>query len=107
VESAQVDTTQAAQRRILESSTHFNPVDIACALRDLDGTPYKLQDFVDPEACLISEKSKDGKPLKALEVPGLWNGSMAFWNTAFVEMPLETFNPVKTVNDLLRENHRG
>ena len=107
VESAQVDLSQSAQRRILESATHFNPVDMAVALRDLDGSPYKLQDFVDHDACLISEKSKDGKPLKALEVPGLWNGSMAFWNTAFVEAPLETFNPVKTVNDLLRGNHRG
>jgi hypothetical protein len=107
VESAQVDISQPAQRRILEAATHFNPVDMAVALRDMDGSPYKLQDFVDQEACLISEKSKDGKPLKALEVPGLWNGSMAFWNTAFVEAALETFNPVKTVNDLLRENHRG
>lgn len=107
VETAQVDLSQSAQRKILESATHFNPVDMACALRDPEGHPYKLQDFVDPSAALITEKSKDGKPLKALELPGLWNGSMAFWNTAFVEAPLETFNPVKTVNDLLRENHRG
>lgn len=107
VESAQVEISRPAQRRILELATHFNPVDMAVALRDLDGSPYKLQDFVDHDACLISEKSKDGRPLQALETPGLWNGSMAFWNTAFVEAPLETFNPVKTVNDLLRENHRG
>jgi hypothetical protein len=107
VETSQVDVSQSAQRKILESATHFNPVDIACALRDPEGQPYKLQDFVDSSAALISEKSKDGKPLKALELPGLWNGSMAFWNTLFVEAPLETFNPVKTVNDLLRENHRG
>jgi hypothetical protein len=107
VETAQVDLAQSSQRKILESATHFNPVDMACSLRGPDGQPYKLQDFVDPSAGLITEKSKDGKPLKALELPGLWNGSMAYWNTAFVEAPLETFNPVKTVNDLLRENHRG
>lgn len=107
VETAQVDPSQAGQKRILEASTHFNPVDMACALRDPDGLPYKLADFVDPDSGLITEKSKDGKPLKALELPGLWNGSMAYWNTAFVEAPLETFNPVKTVNDLLRENHQG
>jgi hypothetical protein len=107
VETAQVDLSQSPQRKILESATHFNPVDMVCALRGPDGLPYKLQDFVDASAGLISEKSKDGKPLKALELPGLWNGSMAYWNTAFVEAPLETFNPVKTVNDLLRENHRG
>ncbi len=106
VETSQIDLSQADQRKILESSTHFNPVDLVCGLRDCDGTLYKLQDFTDSDACFISEKSKDGKPLKALELPGLWNGSMAFWNTAFVEAPLETFNPVKTVNDLLRENHR-
>lgn len=107
VETAQVDPAQSSQRKILEAATHFNPVDLACSLRGPDGQPYKLQDFVDGSAGLITEKSKDGKPLKALELPGLWNGSMAYWNTAFVEAPLETFNPVKTVNDLLRENHRG
>jgi hypothetical protein len=107
VETAQVDLSQSSQRKILESATHFNPVDMACSLRGPDGLPYKLQDFVDASAGLITEKSKDGKPLKALELPGLWNGSMAYWNTAFVEAPLETFNPVKTVNDLLREIHRG
>lgn len=107
VEPAQIDLSQSAQRKMLEASTHFNPVDMVCALRAPDGHPYKLQDFVDASAALISEKSSEGKPLKALELPGLWNGSMAYWNTAFVEAPLETFNPVKTVNDLLRENHRG
>ena len=107
VETAQVDPSQSSQRKILESATHFNPVDMACALRDPAGQPYKLQDYVDASAGLITEKSKDGKPLKALELPGLWNGSMAYWNTAFVEAPLEIFNPVKTVNDLARENHRG
>jgi hypothetical protein len=107
VESAQVDTGSSAQRKIAESATHFNPVDLVCALRDPKGGLYKLQDFVDPDAFFISSKSKDGKTLKALELPGLWNGSMAFWNTVFVEMPVEAFNPVKTVNDLLRPNHRG
>jgi hypothetical protein len=107
VESAQVDTGVSAQRKIVESATHFNPVDLVCALRDPEGGLYKLQDFVDPEAYFITSKSKDGKTLKALELPGLWNGSMAFWNTVFVEVPVETFNPVKTVNDLLRPNHQA
>jgi hypothetical protein len=107
VESAQVDSSVSAQRKIVETATHFNPVDLVCALRDPQGGLYKLQDFVDPEAYFITAKSKDGKTLKALELPGLWNGAMAFWNTVFVEMPVETFNPVKTVNDLLRPNHQA
>src|SRR5690606_32049479 len=106
-ESAQVDTGAAAQRKILESSTHFNPVDLVCGLRDEGGELFKLQDFVDPDAFFITTKAKDGKTVKALELPGLWNGSMAFWNTVFVEAPVSTFNPVKTVNDLLRPNHQG
>ena len=105
VETSQIDLGNSQQKRTLESSTHFNPVDMVCALRDHRGDLFKLQDFVDTEAYLISTKSKDGKPLKALELPGLWNGSMAWWNTAFVETPVETFNPVKTVNDLLRPSH--
>ena len=106
VESAQVDSGNSQQKKIAESATHFNPVDMVCALRDRKGDLYKLQDYVDPDAYLVSAKSKDGKPLKALELPGLWNGSMAYWNTAFVEVPVEIFNPVKTVNDLLRPSHQ-
>jgi len=107
VESAQIDAADPAQRAIAASATHFNPVDLVCGLRDRDGKPYPLPDFVDAEACFITTKSKDGQTVKALELPGLWNGSMAFWNTVFVETPIETFNPVKTVNDLLRPNHQG
>lgn len=106
VETAQVAMNASQQRKIVETATHFNPVDLVCALRDAKGALYKLQDFVDPDAYFITSKSKDGKTLKALELPGLWNGSMAFWNTVFVEVPVETFNPVKTVNDLLRPGHR-
>lgn len=107
VEQAQVDMKDAQQRKITEAATHFNPVDMVCCLRDERGQLHKLQDFVDPDTYLVSTKSKDGKPLKALELPGLWNGSMAFWNTAFVEVPVEAFNPAKTVNDLLRPAHQG
>jgi hypothetical protein len=107
VESAQVDLGSSQQRKIMEAATHFNPVDLVCGLRNGQGEQYKLQDFVDTEAYFITAKSKDGKTVKALELPGLWNGSMAYWNTIFVEVPVETFNPVKTVNDLLRPNHQG
>jgi hypothetical protein len=107
VEQAQVEMGNSQQRKIAESASHFNPVDMACALRNHRGELFKLQDYVDSDAYLVSTKSKDGKPLKALELPGLWNGSMAYWNTAFVEVPVEIFNPVKTVNDLLRPAHAG
>lgn len=107
VETAQVEMGASQQRKIVESATHFNPVDLVCGIRNGQGELFKLQDFVDPEACFVTSKSKDGKTLKALELPGLWNGSMAFWNTVFVEMAIETFNPVKTVNDLLRPNHQS
>ncbi|MEO6097786.1 MAG: DUF4301 family protein [Fibrobacteria bacterium] len=106
VESAQIDMHDPGQRAIVESATHFNPVDLVCGLRDRKGKPYRLQDFVDRDAGFITAKSKDGQVVKALELPGLWNGSMAFWNTIFVEVPVETFNPVKTVNDLLRPSHQ-
>ncbi|CAM2005987.1 DUF4301 family protein [Acanthopleuribacter pedis] len=106
VESSQIDAGDATQMKILKGSTHFNPVDLVCAVRDYRGNKFDLTEFVDPDACFISDKSKDGKPLKALELPGLWNGAMANWNTVFVEVPLITFNPVKTVNDLLRETHQ-
>lgn len=104
VESAQIDP--AIREEVLGRSTHFNPVDIVCALRDRHGAPYDLQRFVDPSTVFISSKSHEGRPLKALERPGLWNGAMAGWNTVFVEVPDETFAPVKTVLDLLRPEHQ-
>jgi hypothetical protein len=106
VESAQVDMGAPGQKAVWESSTHFNPVDIVCGLRDHRGIPYDLHAFIDRDAGFISVKSKDGRDLKALELPGLWNGAMAFWNTVFVEVPLMTFNPVKTVFDLLKPEHQ-
>jgi hypothetical protein len=107
VETSQIDPRDTAQQQILRSSTHFNPVDIACALRDHHGRPYDLEKYIDPSTVFISRKSHEGKPLKALERPGLWNGAMADWNTVFVEVPDETFAPVKTVLDLLRPEHQG
>jgi len=106
VETSQVDPDCAEQQKILSASTHFNPVDLACAIRDRNGKPYNLREFVDENAVFIAEKSKDGKPLKSMERPGLWNGAMARWNTVFVEVPIETFNPVKTVNVLLSAAHQ-
>jgi hypothetical protein len=106
VESSQVDLFNPEQKEILTSSTHFNPVDLVCCVRDYKGICFNLPDFVDQETGFISKKSKDGKELKALELPGLWNGAMANWITIFVEVPLITFNPVKTVNDLLRKEHQ-
>ena len=107
VESAQVDPESEEQQKILISSTHFNPVDIVCAVRDFRGNPFDLRKYVDTGAVFIANKSKDGRELKALELPGLWNGAMADWNTIFMEVPLITFNPVKTVNDLLRKEHQA
>ncbi|MDY6853463.1 MAG: DUF4301 family protein [Thermodesulfobacteriota bacterium] len=106
VEKAQVDPESEEQQRILDSSTHFNPVDMVCGVHDWQGKPFELKRFVDPEAMLISMKSKEGRDLKAIELPGLWNGAMSDWNTVFIEVPLITFNPVKTINDLLRKEHR-
>lgn len=105
VESSQIDPK--VRQELLSGSTHFNPVDIVCALRDRQGKLYDLQRFVDPTTVFISGKSHEGRPLKALERPGLWNGAMAGWNTVFVEVPDETFAPVKTVLDLLRPEHQG
>lgn len=106
IESAQFDDKDASQMRIMKDSTHFNPVDLICAPYNHEGEKYNLLDFVDPQAGFIAYKSKDGRDLKAQELPGLWNGAMANWNTLFVEVPIITFNPVKTVNDLLRANHQ-
>ncbi len=105
IESAQVDMTAPGQKEIWQSSTHFNPVILACAVRDFSGRPFQLKNYADPMAGIITEKSKDGRNLKALEHPGLWNGAMAFWHTVFVELPPNAFNPVKTLFDLLRDGH--
>lgn len=106
LESSQIDKSNKEYVRMFEHSRHFNPVDLVCAVKDSKGQPFNLPDYVDPETGFVSYKSKDGKELKALELPGLWNGAMSNWNTVFVEVPLTTFNPVKTVNDLLREQHQ-
>ena len=101
-----LESTQISDPELMKQSTHFNPVDLVCAIRDFEGKPFDLPQYVDPQTGFISNKSKDGKELLALELPGLWNGAMAKWNTIFVEVPVSTFNPVKTVNDLLREQHQ-
>ena len=106
VESAQVDMNSEEQRHIWESSTHFNPVDLVCGVRDYCGKPFHLPDFTDPRSGFITIKSLNGKDIKALELPGLWNGAMANWITVFVEVPIITFNPVKTIFDLLRKEHQ-
>ena len=106
VESSQVDMNSQDQKSVWESSTHFNPVDLVCGLRNYNGDLFDLRTYVDPDMGFISNKSKDGRDLKALELPGLWNGAMADWNTLFVEVPLITFNPVKTIFDLLRSEHQ-
>ncbi len=107
VEGVQIDPGDAEQQKILSQSTHFNPVNIACSLRDRQGKPYRLDDFIDPEAALIAAKSHAGRDLLALERPGLWNGAMSGWNTIFVELPPATFNPIKTVFDLLQPAHQA
>ena len=106
LESSQIDTNNAEYMKMFTQGTHFNPVDLVCAVKDYKGQPFNLPDFVDKTTGFISSKSKSGKELKALELPGLWNGAMSDWSTIFVEVPLATFNPVKTVNDLLREQHQ-
>lgn len=107
LESSQFDKDDEDQRVIMKKSAFFNPVDLVCAVRNYKGEKYDLRRFVDENTGFISLKSKDGKELKALELPGLWNGAMSDWNTIFVEVPIETFNPVKVVNDLLRKEHQG
>ena len=106
LESSQIDMKDPAKKEMFEKGTHFNPVDLVCAVRDYKGHKFNLVNYVDKATGFISCKSKNGKELKALELPGLWNGAMSDWNTVFVEVPLSTFNPVKTVNDLLREQHQ-
>ncbi len=107
VEMSQADRDDPTQEAIVRASTHFNPVDLVCGLRDYREEKFDLSKYTDPETGFISEKSIDGKTLKALELPGLWNGSMADWITVFVEVPIQTFTPVKTINDLLRPEHQG
>ena len=106
VESAQIDKNNKQQKEIIKQATHFNPVDLVCGVKDYKGIAFDLTKFVDYNTAFITMKTKTGKYLKALERPGLWNGSMAYWNTIFVEVPLTTFNPVKTVNDLLKAPHQ-
>lgn len=106
VESAQVNFEDARQCDIWRASTHFNPVDLVCGLRDQQGRIFDLRRFVDPSAVIVSEKSNEGRTIRVLERPGLWNGAMAGWNTLFVEVPLLTFTPVKSVCDLLRPEHQ-
>jgi len=106
LESSQIDMSDEKKKAMFTKGTHFNPVDLVCALRGYTGSKFNLPDYVDRSTGFISSKSKNGRELKALELPGLWNGAMSDWNTVFVEVPLDTFNPVKTVNDLLREQHQ-
>jgi hypothetical protein len=105
VETAQINRGNPQQEAILASSTHFNPVDLVCATKNYKGRYFDLRQYIDPATGFISKKSKGATVLKSQELPGLWNGAMANWNTLFVEVPLATFNPVKTVNDLLRKEH--
>lgn len=106
VETSQIDLKSEAQKDLLSKATHFNPVDLVCGVKDYRGNNFNLEDYIDHNTGFISKKSKDGRDLKALELPGLWNGAMAYWNTVFIEVPSITFNPVKTVNDLLRPEHQ-
>ena len=106
IESSQIDTKDEKQKEIFESASHFNPVDLVCGIKDYNGQKFELNKFVDVNSGFIVEKNKNGKPYKAFELPGLWNGGMAKWMTIFVEVPLITFNPVKTVNDLLKPAHQ-
>lgn len=107
VESAQLDMTDKKTLKLAESATHFNPVDIVCSVRNHRGEKFDLSRYTDPDTGIITTKSREGKPIKALELPGLWNGAMSDWITVFVEVPVETFTPVKTVNDLLRNEHQN
>jgi len=106
LESSQIDKNDEVSMKMFTEGTHFNPVDLVCAIKDYKGNAFDLTKYVDKSTGFISSKSKNGRNLKALELPGLWNGAMSDWNTVFVEVPLGTFNPVKTVNDLLREQHQ-
>lgn len=107
LESTQIDPEDKEAQKMLKEATHFNPVDLVVALRDYKGRKYNLPDYVDKATGFISSKSREGVEIKALELPGLWNGAMSDWSTVLVEVPVDTFNPVKTVNDLLRPSHQS
>lgn len=107
LESSQIDFSKKEYKDLFESGTHFNPVDIVCGIKNYKDEKFNLKNYIDSDTGFISQKSKNGKELKALELPGLWNGAMSDWNTIFIEVPLSTFNPVKTVNDLLRKEHQN
>lgn len=106
LESTQIDPHDKAAQKMLKESTHFNPVDLAVSVKDYKGNKFHLPEFVDKSTGFISQKSREGVEIKALELPGLWNGAMSDWNSIFIEVPAQTFNPVKTVNDLLRQAHQ-
>ena len=106
LESSQINQSNPEDKAKMLNSTHFNPVDLVCGVKNYKGEKFDLVRYVDKNTGFISLKSKSGRELKALELPGLWNGAMSDWNTIFVEVPMETFNPVKTVNDLLRKEHQ-
>ena len=106
VETPQVDLTNTNQAKILADATHFNPVDLVCGIQNYKKERFNLTQFIDPNSGFIVEKNKDGTPLKGYELPGLWNGAMAKWITIFIQVPLITFSPVKTVNDLLKPAHQ-
>lgn len=105
LESSQIDMNDPQKKSLFDNGTHFNPVDLVCGIKDYRGNKFKLNNFIDTNTGFISMKSKNGRELKALELPGLWNGAMSDWNTVFVEVPIDVFNPVKTINDLLRKHH--
>jgi hypothetical protein len=106
IEFAQIDVKKKSQHKIVSKATYFNPTDLVCAVKDYEGNKFDLRKYVDPKAAFITMKSQNGVDIKAFELPGLWNGSMAYWNSIFVEIPVNTFNPVKTVNDLLKPAHQ-
>lgn len=107
LESTQIDPANEEYKKMMATATHFNPVDLVCYVKDRNGEKFNLPKYVDPNTGFISSKSSHGHELRAMELPGLWNGAMSDWNTAFIEVPIATFNPVKTVNDLLRPAHQG
>ena len=107
LEAAQLDMKNPQVAKFVSESSHFNPVDVVCSTKNYRGEKFDLPEYVDPQTGFISSKSYEGRTLKAQELPGLWNGSMSNWNTVFVEVPLITFNPVKTVFDLMRAEHRA
>jgi len=106
LEPSQIDMSDRHAKEMLQKSSHFNPVDLAVSTKDFKGKKFNLPDYVDKATGFISGKSREGVEIKALELPGLWNGAMSDWNSIFIEVPADTFNPVKTVNDLLRDSHQ-